>query len=185
MLAAASQLRFRSFLVVNVILDRQGVFKDQWIYVQSPEVRMGRVQNYKNWSPAMVADPTKTSLGLEYFCTEGDALWRMNEVDLIHFAVAELEQLGLASRRHLIDGFVVRRPNVYPVYSLDYQRHVATIRSYLEGLSNLQTLGRGGLFRYDNSDHALLTGIYAARNVLGKGPYDVWTVNTDGQYLES
>lgn len=184
-LEAANQLQFRSFLVVNVILDQEEVFQDQWIYVQTPEVRMGRIQNYKNWSPAMVADSRHTSLGLEYFCTEGDALWRMNDVEVINFAMGELERLGVVSRRHLIDGFVVRQPNVYPVYSLDYQTHVATIRRYLESFSNLQTLGRGGLFRYDNSDHALLTGIYAARNFLGKGPYDVWRVNTDGEYLES
>ena len=184
-LAAANQLRFRSFIVVNVILDQAQLFRDQWIYVQSPDVKMGRIQNYKNWSPAMVRDPSKTSLGLEYFCTEGDKLWRMNDVDLINFAVGELEQLGIVSRRRLIDGFVVRCPNVYPVYSLEYQRHVTTIRSYLEQFSNLQTVGRGGLFRYDNSDHALLTGLYAARNFLGKGPYDIWTVNTDGEYLEA
>lgn len=184
-LAAAMQLRFRSFIVLNVILDQGEVFRDQWIYVQSPDVKMGRIQNYKNWSPAMVVDPTKTSLGLEYFCTEGDELWRMNDVDLINFAVGELEQIGIASRRHLIDGFVVRRPNVYPVYSLEYKTHVTTLRRYLESFTNLQTLGRGGLFRYDNSDHALLTGIYAARNFMGDGPYDLWAVNTDGEYLES
>ena len=182
---AASQLRFRSLIVVNVILDQEEVFRDQWVYVQSPEVKMGRIQNYKNWSSAMVADPCKTSLGLEYFCTEGDALWAMNDLDLIQFAIQELETMGIISRRRLIDGFVVRRPNVYPVYSLEYQRHLATVRGYLEGFSNLQTLGRGGLFRYDNSDHALLTGMYAARNFLGKGPYDIWQVNTDGEYLES
>lgn len=184
-LAAANQLCFRSFIVVNVILDQAQVFRDQWIYVQSPDVRMGRIQNYKNWSPAMVPDPEKTSLGLEYFCTEGDALWRMSDVDLMDLAMGELEAMGLAARRHLIDGFVVRRANVYPVYSLGHQTHIATIRRYLERFANLQTLGRGGLFRYDNSDHALLTGMYAARNFLGKGPYDVWAVNTDGEYLES
>lgn len=184
-LVAANQLAFRSFIVVNVILDKVHVFRDQWIYVQSPDVQMGRIQNYKNWSPAMVVDLQKTSLGLEYFCTEGDAFWRMNDVELIHVAMGELETIGIASRRDLVDGFVVRRPNVYPVYSLDYQRDLATVRRYVESFENLQTLGRGGLFRYDNSDHALLTGMYAARNFLGQGPHDVWAVNTDGQYLEA
>ena len=184
---AAERLSFRSFIVVNVILDQANVFRDQWIYVQSPEVQMGRIQNYKNWSPAMVADARKTSLGLEYFCTEGDALWSMNDVDLIHVALEELERIGLASRRHLIDGFVVRRANVYPVYTLDYETHVATIRRYLEQLINLTTIGRGGLFRYDNSDYALLSGMYAAQNFLGADERDVWNVHPDQAeaYLEA
>ncbi len=184
-LAAARQLRFRSFLVVNVILNREHVFPDQWIYIQDPEVRMGRIQNYKNWSPAMTMDLRKTSLGLEYFCTQDDDLWRMNDVDLIDFALMELEKTGLAGRRDYVNGFVVRRANVYPVYSLGYEKHVGVIRAWLETFDNLKTLGREGLFHYDNSDHALLTGIYAARNYLGEGPYNVWDVNVDESYLET
>ena len=184
-LEAAAPLKFRSFLVVNVILNREHVFPDQWLYIQDPAVRLGRIQNYKNWSPAMTVDLKKTSLGLEYFCTQDDDLWRMNDVDLIDFAVAELEKIRLAHRRELINGFVVRRANVYPVYSLDYERHVAVLRRYLEKFENLCTLGREGLFRYDNSDHALLTGMYAARNYLGLGAYDVWNVNTEKVYLET
>lgn len=182
---AASRLKFRSFLVVNVILNRPEVFPDQWIYIQDPEVRMGRIQNYKNWSPAMTRDPRKTSLGLEYFCTAGDSLWQMNDVDLIDFALTELEKTGLAERRDYVSGFVVRRENVYPVYTLGYEQHVRVIREWLESFSNLKTLGREGLFHYDNSDHALLTGIYGARNFLGEGPYNVWDVNVDETYLET
>lgn len=133
----------------------------------------------------MVADPQKTSLALEYFCSEGDILWRMNNIDLINYAVKELEKIGVVSRRHLIDGFVVRHTNVYPVYALDYKKNINIIRNYLTGFRNFQTIGRTGLFRYDNSDHALLTGIYAARNFLGEGNYDIWGVNTDKEYLES
>ncbi len=184
-LSAAGKLHFRSLIVVNVILDKEHTFPDQWIYVHSPEVRLGRIQNYKNWSPTMVVDSRRTSLGLEYFCNEMDDLWNMNDVDLIDYALGELEQTGIVSRRHLINGFVVRRPNVYPVYSLGYQKDVNILRNYLGHLSNLQTIGRGGLFRYDNSDHAMLTGICAARNFLGTGPCDVWGVNTDRSYLES
>ena len=184
-LEAAQKLKFRSFVVVNVILDKAVIFPDQWIYVHYPEVLMGRIQNYKNWSSAMVPDSKKTSLGLEYFCTEGDDIWRMNDVDLIYYAIQELEKIGIVSRRHLIDSFVIRCPNVYPVYSLDYQENVTTIRNYLARFSNLQTFGRGGLFRYDNSDHALLTGIYAAKTFLGESGRDVWSVNTDREYLES
>jgi len=178
-------LHFRSLLVVNIILDKEHVFPDQWLYVHSPEVRLGRIQNYKNWSSAMTADTKKTSLGLEYFCTEGDSLWNMNDVDLINYAAGEIEKIGIASRRHLINGFVVRRPNVYPIYSLDYQKNVNIIRNYLKRFRNLQMIGRGGLFRYSNSDHALLTGMYAARNFLGKGSHDVWNMNAEEAYIES
>ena len=183
-LACAEKLKFRSFMVINVILDQKDIFPDQWIYVNSPKVRLGRIQNYKNWSPAMVTDLNKTSLGLEYFCAEEDDLWNMDDVALIDYALRELAYIGITSRKHLINGFIVRRANTYPVYSLDYRENIATIQQYLNNFSNLQTIGRSGLFRYDNSDHALLTGIYAARNFLKQGNYDLWNVNTDKDYLE-
>lgn len=184
-LEAAGNLHFRSFLTVNIILDREHLFPDQWLYINSSAVKLGRVQNYKNWSPFMTADPTKTSLGLEYFCTEGDELWKMDDTELIRYALAELEKVGIASGKYYIDGFVSRHANAYPVYSLDYRKHVDAIRRYLERFDNLQTMGRSGLFRYDNSDHALLTGIYAARNFLKEGHYDIWNMNADEGYLES
>lgn len=184
-LQKASRLKFRNFLVINIILDKPFVFPDQWIYVHSPEVSLGRIQNYKNWSPSMVVDQGKTSLGLEYFCNENDWLWKKNDVDLIQFALTELERLRIVSRRHLIDGFVVRQSDVYPVYELGYEAIVRELREYLEGFSNIQTIGRAGLFRYDNSDHALLTGISAARNFTGEARTDLWKLNTDDSYLES
>ncbi|MDD5218046.1 MAG: NAD(P)/FAD-dependent oxidoreductase [Candidatus Omnitrophica bacterium] len=184
-IAAAKKMHFRNFMIVNVILDKEQVFPDQWIYVHSPEVKLGRIQNYKNWSPSMVMDLRKTSLGLEYFCDVDDELWGMNDIDLIHRAISELEKIGIVSRSHLIDGFVVRQSDVYPVYSLDYQENIQVLKDYLKMFSNLQTMGRAGLFRYDNSDHALLTGIYAAKNYLGDGPLDLWQVNTDENYLEA
>lgn len=184
-LAAARELRFRSILIVNVILDRKDLFPDQWIYVHSPEVKLGRIQNYKNWSPAMVLDPNKTSLGLEYFCDEGDWFWRMNDVDLINLAVNEVERIGIVSRRNLIDGFVVRNAYAYPVYNLDYKKHVGVIREYLKRFENFQAMGRSGLFQYDNSDHALYQGICAARNFLGKTKCDLWDFGGNKMYLES
>jgi len=171
-IAAASRLKFRSILIVNLILNKEFIFPDQWLYVHSPEVRLGRIQNYKNWSPAMVQDPEKTSLGLEYFCTEDDSFWRMSDVDLINLALEELEKLGIASRKHLINGFVVRRPDAYPVYSLNYHKDVNTIKKFLSQFSNLSCIGRGGLFRYDNSDRALLSGIHAAKGYLEKIGYE-------------
>jgi len=184
-LAAAVRLRYRSFIIVNIVLNKKEIFPDQWIYIHSPDVKLGRVQNYKNWSPTMVADINKSSLGLEYFCSEGDEFWKMNDEDMIDFAVDELQKVGIVPRKYLINGFVVRCPNVYPVYSLNYQNDITIIRNYLEGFNNFQTMGRHGLFRYCNSDHALLTGIYAARNFLGEGSFDLWSVNADETYLES
>ncbi|MBN2121101.1 MAG: NAD(P)/FAD-dependent oxidoreductase [Candidatus Omnitrophica bacterium] len=184
-IAAARKLRFRNFLVVNLILNRQDLFPDQWLYIHSPQVRLGRIQNYKNWSPDMVSDSKKTTLGLEYFCGQDDFLWKMNDIDLIHYAVRELQAIGIEAQKYLINGFVVRCPMVYPIYSLDYQKNLGVIKAYLSRFSNLKTMGRAGLFRYDNSDHALLTGIYAARNFLGQGLHDIWAVNTDPVYLEA
>ena len=116
----------------------------------------------------MVRDVNKTSLGLEYFCSEGDELWLMDDVDIIEYALGELKKIGIASRKHLINGFVIRYPKAYPVYSLDYKNNLSVINSYLEPFLNLQVIGRNGLFRYDNSDLALSSGICAARKFLEK-----------------
>jgi len=183
-LSAAERLLFRSFIAVNVILEKEHIFPDQWIYIHSPEVSLGRIQNYKNWSAAMLIDQKNTTLGLEYFCDEGDDLWSMNDIDLIRYAMEELERTGIAHRRHLINGFVVRCADAYPVYSLGYAKNVSIVRDYLGRFKNFQTMGRGGLFRYDNSDHALLTGLCAARKFLGQDDVDIWQLNRDGSYLE-
>lgn len=184
-LDAADRLKFRDFISVNLIINTEHIFPDQWIYIQDAGVRMGRIQNYKNWSPAMILDPKKTSLGLEYFCNKNDPLYSMNSVEIINFALSELEKLGIADRKRFIAGFVARQENAYPFYSVEYENDVAIIRNYLSGFNNLQTVGRAGLFRYDNSDHALLTGIYAARNFLGNGDYNIWNTPGGGEYLES
>jgi protoporphyrinogen oxidase len=174
-LDAASGLRFRNFISVNVIINRADLFPDQWIYVHSPEVRLSRVQNFKNWSPAMVRFADKTSLGLEYFCSEDDELWRADDAELIKLAVGELGSIGLASRREFEEGFVVRRDNAYPVYDLDYRLRLSLLREYLGRFANFQAIGRAGLFRYGNSDLALLTGIRAAENMAAGGHADLWT----------
>lgn len=181
---AADKLLFRNFLVVNVILNKESIFKDQWLYIHSPEVKMGRIQNYKNWSPAMVADTSRTSLGLEYFCSKNDDIWNMDDVSLIDFAMDELEKTGIALRKHLIDGFVIRESNVYPVYTVNYKENLTKIKDYLKGFDNFQPIGRAGLFRYDNSDHAILTGIKAAKNFLGESSNDVWETDPDKAYIE-
>lgn len=183
-MAAADKLIFRSYLVANVILDDKDLFPDQWIYVHSPEVRMGRIQNYKNWSPDMTADPARTSLGLEYFCDEGDVLWNKSDPELIDFALEEFARIGIGSRRKLIDGFVVRRPDAYPVYSRDYRESLGAVREYLARFENLLTIGRAGLFRYCNSDLALKMGLNAADRVLGLPSVDPWDMGREQDYLE-
>jgi protoporphyrinogen oxidase len=175
-LEAAKRLRYRNYLVVNVILSRSQVFPDQWIYVQSPEVRLARVQNYKNWSPAMVPDQRQTSLGLEYFASSDESFWGLPDAELIAWGMRDLEKTGLATSRDLVDAFVVRQKNAYPIYEDGYRQHLDVVRSYIQGIPNLLTTGRAGLFRYCNSDLALRTGLLAARHLLGQPAEDLWSV---------
>lgn len=180
---AARHLSYRDFLTVVLIIDRPSLFPDNWIYIHSPEVRMGRVQNFKNWSPYMVPDASKTSLGLEYFCTEGDDLWTMRDADLIALGTREIGKIGLARAGDVIDGTVVRQQKAYPVYDADYAGLLETIKTYLGGFSNLQTVGRNGLHKYNNQDHSMLTAILAVENLLG-ARHDLWAVNTERSYHE-
>ncbi len=132
----------------------------------------------------MVSSSDLTTLGVEYFVNEGEGLWNFSNEDMIRLALMELEEMKLADPKKFIKGFVVRIANVYPVYSPDYQKHLKTIRNFTEKIENLSLMGREGLFRYDNSDHAILTGLYAARNYLGEKPQDVWSVNTEKVHHE-
>ncbi|MBI5397564.1 MAG: NAD(P)/FAD-dependent oxidoreductase [Verrucomicrobia bacterium] len=182
-LAAARGLKHRDFILVGLIVNRAELFPDNWLYVHSPDVTVGRIQNFKNWSAAMVPDPRKTSLGMEYFCTRGDALWGRTDAELVALAKADLARLGLAEPDEVEDGAVIRQLDAYPVYDADYHRHLETLRDYLLGFENLQTIGRSGLHRYNNQDHSMLTGMLAARNIAG-GRHDVWSVNTERSYYE-
>lgn len=182
-LAAAKGLSYRDFLTVVLIVKQQHLFHDNWIYIHSPEVRVGRIQNFKNWSPEMVPDPAMTSLGLEYFCTEGDDLWRMTDPDLIELGKREMEQIGLVRAADVVDGTVVRQLKAYPVYNATYAGYLRTIKDYLATFSNLQTVGRNGLHKYNNQDHSMLTAMLAVRNVLGE-KHDLWDVNTERSYHE-
>ncbi|HEX6201938.1 MAG TPA: NAD(P)/FAD-dependent oxidoreductase [Thermoanaerobaculia bacterium] len=181
--AAAGRLRFRDFLTVVLIVDRAEVFPDNWIYVHSPDVRVGRVQNFKNWSPDMVPDAATTALGLEYFVQEGDELWAAADDELAELAAREMERLGLARRGEVVDSAVVRMPKAYPVYDQGYREALPVVRDYLGGFENLHAVGRNGQHRYNNQDHSMLTGIYAARNVAGAA-YDLWSVNVEAEYHE-
>ncbi|MGE0104484.1 MAG: NAD(P)/FAD-dependent oxidoreductase [Blastocatellales bacterium] len=182
-LAAANRLRYRDYLTVVLIAKREAVFPDNWIYIHAPEVKMGRIQNYKNWSPAMVPDPSRSSLGLEYFLWEKDDEWEWSQERLIELGIKECSQIGLIQPDEVEDGTVVRMKKAYPVYDQGYQENIDTIRHYLETFSNLQTVGRNGLHRYNNQDHSMLTAVYAARNIVGE-QNDVWSVNTEMEYHE-
>ncbi len=180
---AAAGLSYRDFLTVALILNRREVFPDNWIYIHDPDVKMGRIQNFKNWSPDMVPDPNTTCLGLEYFCFEGDGLWTMADRELIELGKRELETLGLASAADVTDGTVVRMPKAYPVYDAAYVEHLAVVRQFLDPLDNLQVVGRNGMHRYNNQDHSMYTAMLAVQNILG-GQYDLWRVNADQEYHE-
>ena len=180
---AAAKLAYRGLILVGLIVDKKDLFPDQWIYVHNPDVRVGRIQNFKNWSAEMVPDPWKTSIGLEYFCTEGDEIWKMPDGELIEFGSRELSELGLAELDDVVDGFVVRQPAAYPVYGPEYAKHLKVIRDFLEPFHNLQTIGRNGMHRYNNMDHSMYTGILAADNALG-ADHVLWEVNEEAEYLE-
>ncbi len=183
-LEASKKLTYRDFLTVCLIVNKRELFPDNWIYVHEPNVKVGRIQNFKNWSPHMVPDPEKTSLGLEYFCTEGDALWNTSDAELIELGKREIDRIGLASYADIEDGCVFRVPKAYPVYDTDYQDYLTTIRTFVDGLENFQTIGRNGLHRYNNQDHAMLTGMLAVRNMALGQRNDLWSVNTEQEYHE-
>jgi protoporphyrinogen oxidase len=183
-IAAARKLRYRDFLTVCLVINRARVFPDTWIYIHDPSVKVGRIQNYKNWSAAMVPDPKLTSLGMEYFCFEGDGLWTSSDYDLAQLAIREAAQIGVIQQGEVKDAFVVRMQKAYPIYDQTYQQHLEVIRSWLRQFGNLQPVGRNGMHQYNNQDHSMMTAMLAARNVQG-GRYDCWKVNTEAEYHEA
>jgi protoporphyrinogen oxidase len=183
-LAAANKLKFRDFLTVCLIVDKADLFPDNWIYIHYPEVQVGRIQNFKNWSPEMVPDPSKSSLGLEYFCNKGDGLWSKSDADLIEQAKRELAIIGLAKYEDIVDGCVFRVEHTYPVYDSDYTTYLGVVREYLDSFENFQTIGRNGLHRYNNQDHAMLTGMLAVRNLILGERNNLWVVNAEQEYHE-
>jgi hypothetical protein len=183
-LQAAEKLNYRDFFTVCLIVNKPDLFPDNWIYVHDPAVSVGRIQNFKNWSPHMVPDDAKTSLGLEYFCNEGDKLWNMADADLIEFGKRELEHIGLASAADIEDGCVFRVPKAYPIYDSQYRDYLTIVKTFVGSLKNCQTIGRNGLHRYNNQDHAMVTGMVSVRNIMFGEKNDLWSINTDQEYLE-
>jgi protoporphyrinogen oxidase len=182
--AAAQGLRYRDFITVSLVLEADDLFPDNWIYIHEPGVRVGRIQNFRSWSPWMVPDPSKACIGMEYFCFAGDDLWAMDDDDLVQLAIGELEQLGLARQDQLRFGFATRVPKAYPMYDTDYAGRVETIKGWLAGIDNLQQVGRNGLHRYNNSDHSMLTAMRAVDNLVRGTDHDIWAVNAESAYHE-
>src|SRR5918911_1454334 len=182
--AAAQGLRYRDFLTVALVVDGEDLFPDNWIYIHDPSVRVGRIQNFRSWSPWMVPNDTDASIGMEYFCFEGDELWNMPDDQLVAMATREIQQLGLARAENVKFGFAVRVHKAYPMYDAEYAERVATIRGWLDGIENLQQVGRNGLHRYNNSDHSMLTAMRAVDNILDGTRHDLWAVNAESVYHE-
>jgi len=185
--AAAESLRYRDFLTVALILRERDRITDNWIYIHDPSVKVGRIQNYKAWSPEMVPDSAYCSYGLEYFCFEGDGLWAMADADLIALAKREIEQVGLGRATDVTDGCVIRQRKAYPVYDDGYAKYVATVRQALARYcDNIHLVGRNGMHKYNNQDHAMMTAMLTAKNIIaGENRFDVWEVNQDAEYHES
>ena len=184
---AALDLHYRDFLTVALMIRSEDLFPDNWIYIHEEGVKVGRVQNFRSWSPEMVPDPDLACVGLEYFCFEGDGLWNSSDDDLIALATAELHQLGLADPKTVVGGAVVRQEKAYPVYDETYRDNVEALRSELESrYPTLHMVGRNGMHRYNNQDHAMMTAMLTVRNIqAGARVYDVWNVNEDAEYHES
>lgn len=183
---AANALKYRDFLTVVLITKDQDAFDDNWIYIHDPSVKMGRIQNFKSWSPEMVPDPTKACYGLEYFCFEGDGLWTSKDSDLIERGRQEMSKIGLIKPEDVVDGCVVRQPKAYPVYDDDYAKNVETVRKELEQrFPTLHLVGRNGMHKYNNQDHAMMTAMLCAKNIIaGEQIYNLWDVNQDAEYHE-
>ena len=181
---AAAGLRYRDFLTVALPVEGEPPFPDNWVYVHDPRARVGRIQNFRAWSPWMTPDPRRSCLGLEYFCFEGDDLWCASDEELVELGRREVAALGLVDADRVAGGHVVRVPKAYPVYDADYAGRVERIRGWLGGFSNLQQVGRNGLHRYNNSDHSMLTAMRAVENLCDGAGHDVWAVNADSVYHE-
>ncbi len=182
-LDAARHLKYRDFITIALIINHPALFEDNWIYIHDPSVKVGRIQNYKNWSPFMVPEAGKTCIGMEYFCSRGDALWRMSDAELIALAKSELQTLELGNTVDVEDAAVARIPDAYPVYDSTYQRSLSTIKEFLKKFDNFQVIGRNGMHKYNNQDHSMMTAMLAVENILGAN-HDLWGINTDPVYHE-
>ena len=184
---AANGLRYRDFITVALIVNKPDLFPDNWIYIHEAAVKVGRIQNFRSWSPEMVPDASLACLGLEYFCFENDGLWAASDAELIGLAKKELEQIGLATWNDVKDGCVVRQKKAYPVYDDAYKANVDVVRTELAAhYPSLHLVGRNGMHKYNNQDHAMMTAMLTVKNIeAGAAVYDIWNVNEDAEYHEA
>ncbi len=182
---SSQHLGYRDFVTVVLICKDEDAFTDNWIYIHDPSVKVGRIQNFKSWSPFMVPDSNMACYGLEYFCFEGDGLWNSSDADLIQLAKKEIQQIGLTKDSAVVDGYVVRQPKAYPVYDHSYKSNVDAVREALKSYPGLYLVGRNGMHKYNNQDHSMMTAMLAAKNIIaGAEIYDLWDVNEDAEYHE-
>ncbi|SEJ23882.1 UDP-galactopyranose mutase [Sphingomonas sp. OV641] len=186
-LPEAANLKYRDFLTVALMIRSPDLFPDNWIYIHDSKVKVGRVQNFRSWSPEMVPDPDLACVGLEYFCFEGDGLWASSDDELVALATREMAQLGLCREDQIVGGTVVRQEKAYPVYDEHYAANVEMMRQEIEArYPTLHCVGRNGMHRYNNQDHAMMTAMLTVRNIeAGARVYDIWAVNEDAEYHES
>jgi protoporphyrinogen oxidase len=183
----ARALNYRDFITVALVCRAGRELPDNWIYIHDPAVKVGRIQNFRSWSPEMIAAPGYDCFGLEYFCFEGDGLWNAADAELVELAKREIGQIGVVDPTDVVDACVVRQPKAYPVYDDDYRRNVDMVRRDLEAsFPTLHLVGRNGMHKYNNQDHAMMTAMLTAKNILaGERRYDVWAVNEDAEYAEA
>ncbi|MEH6714451.1 NAD(P)/FAD-dependent oxidoreductase [Parasphingorhabdus flavimaris] len=186
-LPEAQDLKYRDFLTVAIMVKSEDLFPDNWIYIHDDRVQVGRVQNFRSWSPEMVPDENIACVGLEYFCFENDGLWSSSDEDLVELAKKEMAILGLCKPEDVVGGAVVRQEKAYPVYDDSYEDNVATMRDDLESrFPTLHMVGRNGMHRYNNQDHAMMTAMLTVENIeAGTRKWNVWNVNEDAEYHEA
>lgn len=184
---ACKALYYRDHVTVNLEIDNANLFPDQWIYVHSPDVKLARIANYRNFSSEMTSRNGVTPISVEYFTFQHEDIWQMDDNDLIEFSIAELQMMGLLSEKPAQQGWVVRETETYPTYYLGYDQHLKVIRNKMNVLSNFTSIGRGGMYKYNNMDHSLYTGLLAGRNLInhGRQQYDIWKMNIEAEYHES
>lgn len=183
---SANKLSYRDFITVVLILKDKHIFSDNWIYIHDPSVKVGRIQNFKSWSPEMIPDPSMACYGLEYFCFDTDGLWNTPDAELIALGKKEIEQVGLAQGLDVVDGYVVRQKKAYPVYDQHYKQHIDVIKNGLKQYPGLHLVGRNGMHKYNNQDHSMMTAMLAVKNILaGKELFNLWQVNEDAEYHET
>ena len=184
---AAEMLRYRDHITVDLLIKRKIVFPDQWIYIHSPDVRIARIANYKNFSKAMVKDKNTTALSVEYFVFTCDDLWNKTDDLLVDMAINELEKMRLIEKREVVNAWVIRETEAYPIYYLGFQDHYNVLKSRIDQFDNFYSIGRAGMHKYNNQDHSLISGILAARNYLKLpgSPFQLWDINVDAEYHEN